>query len=137
MKRIIFTSYDDLSVNNISKQDFVSKNQIADYFDRLVENKKSYADSIGVDFKLYHNTMQDFTVSGELEFTSTSNVIRVYRGATELVNTATMPATDTDAYGVTGLSKDKCRVSISSISPAGPPAGQSTATANGACTAGW
>jgi hypothetical protein len=69
MKRIIFTSYDDLSVNNISKQDFVSKNQIADYFDRLVENKKSYADSIGVDFKLYHNTMQDFAVSGELEFT--------------------------------------------------------------------
>ena len=68
------------------------------------------------------NASAVYRVSGELEFTSTSNVIRVYRGATELVNTATMPATDTDAYGVTGLSKDKCRVSISSISPAGPPA---------------
>jgi hypothetical protein len=68
------------------------------------------------------NSSAVYRVSGELEFTSTSNVIRVYRGATELVNTATMPGTDTDAYGVTGLSKDKCRVSISSISPAGPPA---------------
>ena len=65
------------------------------------------------------NSSAVYRVSGELEFTSTSNVIRVYRGATELVNTATMPATDTDAYGVTGLSKDKCRVSISGISPSG------------------
>lgn len=69
MKRIIFTSYDDLKTNNPSKLDSAAKNQIADYFDCLVENKKSYAESIGVDFKLYHNTMQDFFVSGELEFT--------------------------------------------------------------------
>jgi hypothetical protein len=69
MKRIIFTSYDDLKTNNLSKLDDTAKNQIADYFDRLVENKKSYANSIGVDFKLYHNTMQDFLVSDELEFT--------------------------------------------------------------------
>lgn len=69
MKRIIFTSYDDLNTNNLSKLDSVKSHQIADYFDRLVENKKSYADSIGVDFKLYHNTMQDFFVSDELEFT--------------------------------------------------------------------
>jgi hypothetical protein len=69
MKRIIFTSYDDLNLNNTSKLDSIAKNQVADYFDRLVENKKSYANSIGVDFKLYHNTMQDFFVSDELEFT--------------------------------------------------------------------
>jgi hypothetical protein len=69
MKRIIFTSYDDLKTNNLSKLDSTAENQIADYFDRLVENKKNYAKSIGVDFKLYHNTMQDFAVTGELEFT--------------------------------------------------------------------
>ena len=64
------------------------------------------------------NAAAVYRVSGEFDLGSTSNVIRVYRGATELVNTSTMPATDTDAYGVTGLSKDKCRVSISSVSPA-------------------
>jgi hypothetical protein len=69
MKRIIFTSYDDLKTNNLSKLDSTAENQIADYFDRLVENKKNYAKSICVDFKLYHNTMQDFAVTGELEFT--------------------------------------------------------------------
>ena len=57
-----------------------------------------------------------YRVSGELEFTGTPNVIRVYRGSTELTNTSVMPATDTDAYGTTGLSKDKCRVSILSKS---------------------
>ena len=67
------------------------------------------------------NSSAVYRVSGELDFGSTSNVIRVYRGGTELVNTSTLPATDTDAYGTTGLSKDKCRVSISAILPAGPP----------------
>ena len=69
MKRVIFTSYDDLKTNDLSKLDSTAKNQIAEYFDRLVENKKSYAHSINVDFKLYHNTMKDFFVSNELEFT--------------------------------------------------------------------
>jgi hypothetical protein len=64
MKRIIFTSYDDLD----TKLD-VAKNQVTDYFDLLIENKKNYANSIGVDFKFYHNTMQNFFVSNELEFT--------------------------------------------------------------------
>ena len=64
MKRIIFTSYDDLN----TKLD-VAKNQVADYFNLLIENKKNYANSIGVDFKFYHNTMQNFFVSNELEFT--------------------------------------------------------------------
>lgn len=70
MKRIIFTSYDDLNNSGASKLDSTAANQVADYFDRLVENKKSYADSIGVDFKLYHNTMQDFFVFGETPFTA-------------------------------------------------------------------
>jgi hypothetical protein len=65
------------------------------------------------------NSSAVYRVSGELDFDSTSNVIRAYRGGTELVNTSTLPATDTDAYGITGLSKDKCRVSISSVSPVG------------------
>jgi hypothetical protein len=65
------------------------------------------------------NASAVYRVSGEFELSPTANVIRVYRGATELVNTSTLPATDTDAYGVSGLSKDKCRVSISSVSPAG------------------
>ena len=60
------------------------------------------------------NSSAVYRVSGELEFTSTGNRIRVYRGGDELVNTNPLPATDTDAYGTTGLSKDKCRVSISS-----------------------
>lgn len=70
MKRIIFTSYDDLNNSGASKLDSTAANQVADYFDRLVENKKSYADSIGADFKSYHNTMQDFFVSGETPFTA-------------------------------------------------------------------
>jgi hypothetical protein len=53
-----------------------------------------------------------YRVSGEIELGGSSNVIRVYRGNTELTNVSTLPATDTDAYGSTGLSKDKCRVSI-------------------------
>jgi hypothetical protein len=65
------------------------------------------------------NSSAVYRVSGELDFGSTSNVIRVYRGGTELINTNPLPATDTDAYGTTGLSKDKCRVSISAISPVG------------------
>jgi len=65
------------------------------------------------------NSSAVYRVSGELDFGSTSNVIRVYRGGTELVNTNPLPTTDTDAYGTTGLAKDKCRVSISAISPVG------------------
>ena len=65
------------------------------------------------------NASAVYRVSGEFDLGSTGNKIRVYRGATELVNTSTLPATDTDAYGTTGLSKDKCRVSISSVSPEG------------------
>jgi len=57
-----------------------------------------------------------YKVSGQYDLTGTSNSIRVYRGSTELVNTNPLPATDTDSYGTTGLSKEKCRVTISSKS---------------------
>ena len=57
-----------------------------------------------------------YKVSGQYDLTGTSNSIRAYRGSTELVNTNPLPATDTDAYGTTGLSKEKCRVSILSKS---------------------
>jgi len=57
-----------------------------------------------------------YKVSGQYDLTGTSNTIRAYRGSTELVNTNPLPATDTDSYGTTGLSKEKCRVTISSKS---------------------
>ena len=57
-----------------------------------------------------------YKVSGQYDLTGTSNSIRVYRGSTELVNTNPLPATDTDSYGTTGLSKEKCRITISSKS---------------------
>lgn len=57
-----------------------------------------------------------YKVAGSISFQGTGNIIRAYRGGTELTNTSTMPATDTDAYGTTGLSKDKCRVSVYSKS---------------------
>ena len=81
MKRIIFALYDtlDLAVQSIGfDKSEVVYTQTADnaksliveeYFDRLVANKKDYADKIGVDFKFYHNTMKDFDVGNELEFT--------------------------------------------------------------------
>ena len=70
MKRVIFATYDDINQEkdewNIHTQTY---HMIREYFDRLVENKKEYAKTIGVDFKFYHNTMKDFDVEGELEFT--------------------------------------------------------------------
>jgi hypothetical protein len=62
------------------------------------------------------NSSAVYKVSGQFTTTGTGTFIRVYRGNTELTNTGTMPATDTDAYGTTGLSKDKCRVSVYSKS---------------------
>ena len=57
-----------------------------------------------------------YKVSGQYDLTGTSNIIRAFRGSTELVNTNPLPAAETDAYGTTGLSKEKCRVTISSKS---------------------
>ena len=61
MKRIIFTVYDDLKTqehNNVDL-DISAQIQVAEYMDRLVNNKKEYAKSCGVDFKFFHNTMGD------------------------------------------------------------------------------
>lgn len=70
MKRVIFTTYDDIN----DKDDQWSihsfqQNQIKDYYDKLVSNKENYANSIGVDFKLFRNTMKDFEVKDDMEFT--------------------------------------------------------------------
>ncbi len=70
MKRIIFTTYDNIS----KEQDHLGENYFAtesvkEYFDGLIVNKENYADKIDVDFKFYHNTMKDFDVDTELEFT--------------------------------------------------------------------
>tara|TARA_B100000579_G_scaffold383656_1_gene353615 strand:+ start:264 stop:1889 length:1626 start_codon:yes stop_codon:yes gene_type:complete len=45
VKRVIFTLYKDLNSNDNIKQ----------YFNRLLKNKKEYAKSIGVDFKFYQS----------------------------------------------------------------------------------
>jgi len=62
------------------------------------------------------NSSVVYKVAGSLSFTGTGTIIRAYRGSTELVNTNPLPATDTDAYGTTGLSKDKCRITVQSYS---------------------
>ena len=60
MKRIIFTTYDDID----KEQDHYGNNHFAteainEYFDRLISNKEEYANSlINVEFKFYHNTMK-------------------------------------------------------------------------------
>lgn len=71
MKRIIFTIFDDIDTgtDRWGVADAAS-HMHNEYFDKLVANKEEYANSlINVEFKLYHNTMNDFDVAGELEFT--------------------------------------------------------------------
>ena len=71
MKRIIFTIFDDIDsgTDRWGIAD-AAKHMHNEYFDKLVANKEEYANSlINVEFKLYHNTMNDFDVAGELEFT--------------------------------------------------------------------
>ena len=83
MKRVIFTTYDDIkrsedasSAQKVLDSDWLAtksadlaKQKLVDeYFERLVLNKKDYAEKIGVDFIFYHNTMKDFEVDCELEF---------------------------------------------------------------------
>jgi len=83
MRRVIFTTYDDIDrkqeTSNVQKsvdRDFFStqaadvakQGLIEEYHDRLVKNKKDYADKIGADFIYYQNTMRDFDVEVELEF---------------------------------------------------------------------
>ncbi len=71
MKRIIFTTYDDIDKekDHLGSYHFATES-INEYFDRLISNKEEYANSlINVEFKFYHNTMKDFDVDTELEFT--------------------------------------------------------------------
>ena len=70
IKRVIFTCYDDLKVSKEEQDTKLETNtSISNYFDRLIQNKKKYAEKIGVEFKFYHNVMKDFDVPGQLEFT--------------------------------------------------------------------
>lgn len=70
MKRIIFTVYDDLNeVDDTYNLGTPAVKLVDEYLDKLVQNKKDYAESIGVDFKFYHNTMKDFECDISLEFT--------------------------------------------------------------------
>lgn len=83
MKRVIFTTYDDIKRDEETTQDQkkvdldfaatrmsdIAKQKLIDeYFDRLVENKREYAEKINVDFKFFHNTMKDFDIEAGLEF---------------------------------------------------------------------
>jgi hypothetical protein len=83
MKRVIFTTYDDINrgekVNKSQatvdldwkatrQADIAKQKCIEEYFDRLLQNKKDYAEKIGVEFIFYRNTMKDFEVDVELEF---------------------------------------------------------------------
>ena len=70
MKRIIFTLYDDLNeVDDTYNLGTPAVKLVNEYLGKLVQNKKDYADSIGVDFRFYHNTMKDFECDVSLEFT--------------------------------------------------------------------
>lgn len=69
MKRVIFTAYDDIEYEKDAWQIAShAQHQVTEYFDRLVQNKKDYAEQIDVDFKFYHNTMKNFDI-GDNEFT--------------------------------------------------------------------
>ena len=69
MKRVIFTTYDNIDIIEDRWGLGVHQvNQINDYFDRLVKNKQDYAESIGVKFILFYNTMHNFDVDAGFDF---------------------------------------------------------------------
>jgi hypothetical protein len=75
MKRIIFTVYDDLKTQEHSniKLDTSAQVQVAEYMDRLINNKKQYAIECGVDFKFFHNTMGDRNLGNtDIAFTNSN-----------------------------------------------------------------
>ena len=61
------------------------------------------------------NSAGVYRVSGQFSLSGTGNVIRVYRGGTELTNVSSWGTTQTDAYGNTGY-PNQCKVSIYSKS---------------------
>ena len=69
MNRIIFTTYDDIEhIDDRWGGNVHQAEQINDYFNLLVQNKKDYAESIGAQFILFHNTMKDFNVDAGFDF---------------------------------------------------------------------
>ena len=87
MKRIIFTVYDDLKTqehNNVDL-DISAQIQVAEYIDRLVNNKKEYAKSCGVDFKFFHNTMGDKNL-GKTNIAFTNSNLYKHQLLAELAN---------------------------------------------------
>lgn len=87
MKRIIFTVYDDLKTqehNNVDL-DISAQIQVAEYMDRLVNNKKEYAKSCGVDFKFFHNTMGNKNL-GKTDIAFTNSNLYKHQLLAELAN---------------------------------------------------
>ena len=75
MKRIIFTVYDDLKTSDHTNVDLDLSAQtlVSEYMDRLVNNKKEYADLHGIDFKFYHNTLGSTNLSNtDIAFTNSN-----------------------------------------------------------------
>lgn len=69
MKRVIFSIYDDIEhIRDRWYTNSYQVHQIQNYWDKLMTNKKEYAESIGVDFKFYHNTMTEFEVNAGFDF---------------------------------------------------------------------
>lgn len=71
MKRVIFTTYDDIEKEKDQwSANYYATEAVNEYFDKLISNKEEYANSlINVEFKFFHNTMKDFNVDADLEFT--------------------------------------------------------------------
>ena len=67
MKRVIFTTFDDIT--NSNNLDSTNVLLVKEYFDRLIQNKKDYCDRNGIQFIFYHNTMKDFLPTNDAEFT--------------------------------------------------------------------
>lgn len=69
MKRVIFTTYDDIDhIEDAWGINLYQVEQINDYFDKLIQNKKDYAEKIGAKFVLFYNTMSDFDVDPGFDF---------------------------------------------------------------------
>ena len=69
MRRVIFSIYDDIEhIQDRWHTNSYQVHQIQNYWDLLMANKKEYAESIGVEFKFYHNTMKDFEINAGFEF---------------------------------------------------------------------
>lgn len=76
MKRVIFTTYDDINADENFENVLFANRPVADnanqllvkeYFDRLVQNKKDYAVQINAHFIFYHNEMCNFLHMPDLE----------------------------------------------------------------------